>query len=60
MLAGNLDSRAVKYMQARVSHYEHTGYYQEAYVTLTILKYNVFSEGTGNSAIILLPHVKMP
>ena len=27
MLAGNLDSRAVKYMQARVSRYEHTGYY---------------------------------
>ena len=28
MLAGNLDSRAVKYMQARVSRYEHTGYWQ--------------------------------
>ena len=24
MLAGNLNSRAVKYMQARVSHYKHT------------------------------------
>ena len=58
-LRENLNSQVVKYIQARVSRYKHTGYLQKTRVTLTILKIR-FSESTGNSAIIFLPHVKTP
>ena len=65
MLAGNLiiNSRAVKYMQARVLCYKHTSSTQGISRKLVLrlpFKSNVFSEGTGNSAIILLQRVKTP
>ena len=48
-------------MQARVSRCMHIhGISRKLASRLPFEKSNVFSEGTGNFAIIFLPHVKTP